>query len=1317
MSEMTVIFTALPNGLAGDPIHRQARLSVYLSMRLTGADGTLNDFPQEALNWPNVVNQIQFFSVQVQLDGRSPGVAGTATVAKVVPRDDGDNVQADPTLWSALFTKDTPVTAYLAENNDLTKRPINTYSASKVHKNLTRGYRQLISDSTVDLPTHGTLKSVFPDLHAAFGPVIPSPSAPVDIGAHHLFLADNLFRPAVGSSVRQNVARAFAVARQLAETSSRGTFVPAVPSTADVASEFARLHAFHYRPPADPNNPPPPSPPVHPTKVLDFHQALQALAQYPKLLPRLGLVIDLEVPEASLPESKLDQPSQLLQIIPIFRSATDFTSYSPFTKYVLEGDKIFAAASQDAAKPEFVAGFLDLAQPGAFDLVQIDVDGLGIKGLAAAQAAQSQADDAQSAGTPAIRSAGVSLLRNEHGPLIHQRIATAVTNNNRLAQNPTEPVTLFAEDLTRGFRIDVLDVPANRWHSLHARIGHYVFSPPGGRILDLADEGLSQPSAVQVPDGPPDMQAQLYIHESLMRWHGWSLAAPRPGKTITNAGPDTVTNQANGGFPLAVNFLATPGTLPRLRFGGKYRFRARAVDLAGNSLTLPEADKLLQDLELLTRPPILPLPSQQELIYQRFEPVLSPVLVARERFTEGESLERLVIRSNGGEPVTACAARLMALVAAKRPQARAIYTAVNERHVAPPKTSQLMAETHGLLDESFGTESGFQQTYNKARKEKGRFSDTAIIDVVTGNPVPIPDTTGIDPLAGATITRPSVEWVNPPRKVAVTVKTALGNSPPGAAAMFSYTDNPQPGGGITPGGVTSPGDGPLITGINPSQGPLAGGMTVVVTGIGFTRPAEVWFGDVPADQVSVDTETQITVVIPPAPTSFAVHHEPQLLLPYLPDPMARGASFWKLPGVPQQQSGQINDSTGNLTFRDLSPSSPDILGSRAQIDFGSAWLERQPFRMQLAEPDANQPPVHPIWDPQARVLKVFLPQAEQTAVRLSSSIGPDDAELDKLGTWQFFVEQKKEAAQPASPGDLETATVGGVWMVTPFREIQLVHAVQQPLATPEFQPQPRPAIITPRDPGSTFAYFGATAKVHGKSTAKLDLLASWQERVDRPDDPGGPTTRNVKAHVFEAPIHLPTNGAPSTGQDDPVPIATYDATSDVVTFQAKPDGDPRTFRSRHEFLDTKYRRISYQLVATTRFREYFPPEVENVSQTGAAVTVDVPSTARPAAPDVVYAIPMFEWSRTTAADGSQVRTRTGGGVRVYLERPWFSSGDGEMLSVVLADPAEYPPDDSLRPFVTHWGTIRSGRLAQSLLFRRTPISPRYSQELSSPNPF
>jgi hypothetical protein len=42
-----------------------------------------------------------------------------------------------------------------------------------------------------------------------------------------------------------------------------------------------------------------------------------------------------------------------------------------------------------------------------------------------------------------------------------------------------------------------------------------------------------------------------------------------------------------------------------------------------------------------------------------------------------------------------------------------------------------------------------------------------------------------------------------------------------------------------------------------------------------------------------------------------------------------------------------------------------------------------------------------------------------------------------------------------------------------------------------------------------------------------------------------------------------------------------------------------------------------------------------------------------------------------------------GALRVYLDRPWFSSGNGELLGVVFAETLE--PDASLLDFVTEWG--------------------------------
>ncbi|MDT4920577.1 MAG: hypothetical protein QOI15_1479, partial [Pseudonocardiales bacterium] len=79
----------------------------------------------------------------------------------------------------------------------------------------------------------------------------------------------------------------------------------------------------------------------------------------------------------------------------------------------------------------------------------------------------------------------------------------------------------------------------------------------------------------------------------------------------------------------------------------------------------------------------------------------------------------------------------------------------------------------------------------------------------------------------------------------------------------------------------------------------------------------------------------------------------------------------------------------------------------------------------------------------------------------------------------------------------------------------------------------------------------------------------------------------------------------------------------------------------------------------------------------------VPNSARPKAPDVLYVIPIY---KRTAGRGSV--TRTGGGLRVYLNRPWWSSGDGERLGVVCWHPKPTDgvlPPDALAPYVTRWG--------------------------------
>ena len=132
------------------------------------------------------------------------------------------------------------------------------------------------------------------------------------------------------------------------------------------------------------------------------------------------------------------------------------------------------------------------------------------------------------------------------------------------------------------------------------------------------------------------------------------------------------SNPATTAIKLRTSFTAQKNSLPRLRFGAQYQFRARAVDLAGNSFA---PDATLD--EIYNLPP-------QPISYLRHEPVVAPAIVLRQALdpiaTPGESGNRIVIRSNFNTHIAA----------------------VSERHIAPPKTTEVMAETHGMLDTPAG---------------------------------------------------------------------------------------------------------------------------------------------------------------------------------------------------------------------------------------------------------------------------------------------------------------------------------------------------------------------------------------------------------------------------------------------------------------------------------------------------------------------------------------------------------------------------------------------------------------------------------------
>src|SRR6185369_10568247 len=101
--------------------------------------------------------------------------------------------------------------------------------------------------------------------------------------------------------------------------------------------------------------------------------------------------------------------------------------------------------------------------------------------------------------------------------------------------------SLYADDLTRGYRLDVLEMDTNTWRSLCRR--HVKYTLPGVTSFEVDDEeGYVKGSAATSTDGAAT--DDVYIHEAMFGWSGWSLVAQRPGQTLSFE-HDPVTNKTH----------------------------------------------------------------------------------------------------------------------------------------------------------------------------------------------------------------------------------------------------------------------------------------------------------------------------------------------------------------------------------------------------------------------------------------------------------------------------------------------------------------------------------------------------------------------------------------------------------------------------------------------------------------------------------------------------------------------------------------------------------------------------------------------------
>jgi hypothetical protein len=543
----------------------------------------------------------------------------------------------DSAAWNALFHKDTFVRSY--QFDDRAGRAVRSFPTKQVLGFVRNQYKFFAVNSPGEKPNIEAL---------GFDPT----------GARGGQLGQIVLSPQL---VRQLDGRLDTLLKEYGAVPPEASF-PAMDFY-----QVQVMHEFLSKKVKKPDGTLEPLPPQQPTEV-DFHKAVASLGQYPSLMRTMGIAIDLEVPLGGV------APAGNVRVAPSLEGPPPMT---PWTAYQFRpADRIFLPAP--TATSDVTDGMLLLNGREEYDVVEVDVDGAArkladfaanVSRIAFGQV-KSSIDTPQTYGLPALRSAGFSAARAGRALRMAGTFRAAHANNSAVVANPQNSgVVLHSEDVTRGYRVDVWSSLNGQWCSLCLRDGTYKFTDTS-LTRTFSDEGFTTVATSQSADGTT---TDMRLPESLFRWAGWSLCAPRAGKTIgSDSTPAAPQNPATTQIHLETNFTVQKGTLPRLRFGAAYQFRARAVDLAGNSIP---HDAVLDDVYNL---PPQPVP------YLRCEPVSAPVVVLRAPLdpvgTPGESLDRIVIRSNYTTHIAA----------------------VSERHLAPPKTSETMAEEHGMLDTAAG---------------------------------------------------------------------------------------------------------------------------------------------------------------------------------------------------------------------------------------------------------------------------------------------------------------------------------------------------------------------------------------------------------------------------------------------------------------------------------------------------------------------------------------------------------------------------------------------------------------------------------------
>lgn len=1323
-------------------------VSVFITPKLagdTGSDAILSDFAVFP-HWANAVRE----SLTVELRDDTGSIPCTPILDPV-----------DPAVWDALFPDTTPVRSNRVP--PLADRRWRSFDAQFVHD--TGKFVGLLTSvtSAVDPPAPGS---------HALGQLLVATLREFKILTG---------RQGISEVDDERWTEIFD--REIGETGSDRKGPRPIPSTGTPTGMYGVLASLHevrryYDRPesktdykAEPDAPPPD--PLKP-KEPEFHERIATVGDHPALLRTLGLVIDLVVEDVN----RLKKSQWLSAKVSVERDGRTVASGAPRVQCEAVADGALVTVP---ATPEWIKGAMALGDTDRFAVLDTDADGTAIKTeqylrvlprLMLRQANREPVD----AASPGLRSPGFTIARKAQAKILFDRLGRQEKLEQQFGTS-TPPrgggMLLTSEDVARGIRVEVFDATDGEWRSVHER--HTVAEIVGlSKPLDLGEgHGFAQgaPAEQSVPVGEPVEPPPVNVHEAVFGWEGWSLSVPKPGKRVRSelvtqpdgsqkleeiVEPPPTAVPVDATNPIGFTHTIVPNSLPRLRYGRDYSFRAWLVDLAGN-VRPPAPATSGPSAPGDSGGPMTPGGAQPGRGVTRAGAVgrLDAAAVARLRAGLGrvevpvelqdrlrKAVETNVKRDSVRWEAAAGLGRLGPVAEVLRDAA--VEAVEDPRPVVPERAAPTLgrkeqaalrseiANVLGRTDVGAALSGDALATATPSRASavtqamrsaltstKGAaFGVTASLDAdtllpavagqlgratATLTPSGITAAVVLEALKTITAPRPFLRWdpVPPPTLVprarysegesqrVVVIRSGVTQDPdtldvtvtdPQEYRTAVLADNPDSAfQAVGQRHLVPPKVGQLqaehhgafdaLVGDGSAAG-LKAALGVALRENGALTDIDVADLDNPGARIpvpgvalvhdpGVDPSDIVTLPLPqgesPPAGQYVVHDVDDMIVPYLPDPLARGVS---------------------LVFPDAttSPALPlpfGIEGFTADYEVDArGWPVVHPYRLTLTDGPTPRAEV------EDRVIDIALPAGTIQRFRLSSC--PRPAALDVLGMWRSLpaVIQGLEIVR-------EAARDGYLWSLTPKENVLLVHAVPRPVRAP------RPVNVrSVRSASATYASFFGGVHVHGPSTEQLTIEASWSEPVD-----------DVGLPVWEERASRGTACTTRVSENERLGVLFAQDFLPSGDLDWPADPSIRIHGTRHEFGDTKHRMVDYRLRASTRFREYFPPSLltpadgaaefdDGSSVVSETLRLSVPSSARPEPPVVHSVVPLFRWSHDdpdaaappaddagTVHPGQPIAERhtRRAGVRIYLERPWFSSGEGELLAVLLGtSPAAGP---------------------------------------------